>query len=241
MTTRPIQLDPDRGQRVAWWFALAGTALGGFVAGNWLNGGVGGWGAPGTSGLLGMLAGGAVLLLAIAAGLWLRRRAAAGDGTTLDPATGLFTRDYADTVIPGMMARDDRGAHGHVALIMLSIDFLDDIEQRHGPAAVAEVMAFAGRQVAGQTRAGDVPVRFDTRRLAVFLHCEEIEQAVAFGRRVSMLLAGQQLDCGGEVMKLTSCMGMVLREDGESLQALEARAEQKLLEAQRAGCNQILA
>ncbi|MCB1637103.1 MAG: hypothetical protein KDI51_21130, partial [Xanthomonadales bacterium] len=80
---------------------------------------------------------------------------------------------------------------------------------------------------------------FDDTHLAVFLHCREADQAVAFGRRLSMLLSGQQLDWHGDLIKVTVSMGIALRETGESMEQLNARAAARLAAA--AGPGQIVA
>ena len=44
---------------------------------------------------------------------------------------------------------------------------------------------------------------------------------VAFGRRLAMLLSGQQIGWRGDLIKVTVGMGVALRRTGESLEQLE--------------------
>lgn len=248
----------DQHMRVILLLVCVGIGLLGYVAGSWLNSGE----APGiaarvqsaqrasatlSSPLTAEIGLSAVMLLVVtlllfsAVALLLRGRHSSADDAMRDPTTRLYKRICMDEMVPALMARDDRAGISQMTLVMLRIDFLDDIRDRYGRPAADRVLEVLGRKVRSQTRAGDVPVRFDEQCLAVFLQCGEVEQAIAFGRRLGTLLAGEQLELGGDVIKITLSMGIAVRQPCESLQQLLVRAAEKLGSANDAGSNRILA
>lgn len=187
-----------------------------------------------------MRLGGMVLLFA-AAGLLTRGRVSqTAENPLRDAPTGLYNRLYTDEVVPGMAARHDRSGESQLAMLLLKIDFLDDIRRRYGQAAVDAVLALLGRHVLGQSRDGDIAAHIDAERVVVFVRCQEVEQATAFGRRLSMLLAREQLDWRGDVIKITSSMGVVMRDLGESMDSLYERATANLNAARACGPNSIV-
>jgi diguanylate cyclase (GGDEF)-like protein len=229
-----------RAGRAALLSALAGIILAGLALRHWL--------ADATAAAPDVLSGGApVLLLGAAllcmlnAALLAHMRSAAMQSGVRDPDTGLYRRAYADEILPQWMARDDRGGHSELAALLLRVDYLDEIRRRYGIAGSERVLAAVGRLLSGQARGADLPVRYDDRQLVVFLHCAEAEQAVAFGRRIAMLLSAQQLEWRGDVIKVTASMGVALRRPGEPLDALLGRAAARLEEARAGGANRIAA
>jgi|GEM_PF-4218556 len=220
------------------------TVLGivtGLAASHWIQNGPGPAMLPGAlqAGSQGLLLGIALLVALLAGVAFLRVRRGYADTIARDAVTALYTRQYADEMVPRLMARDDRGGCSELVLVLIGVDFLADIRQRYGGRVVDEVMRLVGRQICGQARADDLPSRFDDTHFAVYLHCREADHAVAFGRRLAMLLSGQQLDWHGDLIKVTVSMGIVLRDTGESLEQLNARAAARLAAA--AGPGQIVA
>lgn len=183
----------------------------------------------------------AALSVIVALTLLLRGRHSNADDATRDPVTGLYSRIYMGEMVPGLIARDDRAGVSQLTLVLLRVDFLDAIRGRHGRPAADRILAVLGRQVRSQTRAGDIPARLDEQGLAIFLQCGEVDQATAFGRRLGTLLAGEQLELGGDVVKISVSTGVAVRRPGESLEMLLARAAEKLALARDAGSNRIVA
>jgi diguanylate cyclase (GGDEF)-like protein len=180
-------------------------------------------------------------VILVVAGAWMiaRTRRIAGDAAVRDAITGLYDRAYVEDWVPRLMARDDRAGHSQLALIVLRIDLLDQIERRYGAAVTAQALRLVGRKICSQIRTGDIPARLDARTLGVFLQCDEAEQAVAFGRRLGMLLGAEQLDWRGDVIKVSASMGVAVRATNESLDALYARAADRLRQASDSGSGQI--
>ena len=171
------------------------------------------------------------ILLAVFAGVWLwRSRIPGNDPDVLDALTGLYKRDYADRMVQARLEENRVDAPLRVALVVMQLDPMDRIEARYGRAAVNELLRLLGAQIQGQVRSGDLAVRYTSRRLGVYLYCREIEQAQAFGRRIAMLSAAQQLDWQGDIIKVTVAMGIALHMPDETLAHLGVCAEAKLTE-----------
>jgi diguanylate cyclase (GGDEF)-like protein len=186
---------------------------------------------------------GALFLGAVLLSMAVARRTTTVDANDeeMDAITGLYRERYAEQVVPRLMARDDRRGESEIALVVVSVDELDVLIGRYGVSVIDAVLTLLGGQIQSQVRASDIAVRCPKRRLGIYLHCGEIEHAVAFGRRIAMLLATQQLEWRGDEIKLTVSMGVAVRECGEALDHLNARAESRRQSAEDAGGGQILA
>ena len=222
---------------------VIGTGIAGFLIGRWFFGqystaGAGGGGPDSVSGPLAVVA---AISLLMAALVLVRGREISAASTARYPVSGLYTRGHADEVIPGLIARDDRAGRNQLALVLMSVDHLESIRRRYGESAVDHAMHLIGSQILGQTRDGDIAARYNDQLVAVFLQCDELDQAVSFGRRVAMLLSGQQLDWGRDVIKISASMGVVQWLPGESLAELYARAVDRLAQANQSGVSRIAA
>ncbi len=236
-------------KRTAFLFALVAVGLFGLLLGGWFTPGFdlsAQWQppAPQTEAVavtgvslvsVALLLAAVLMIVASLALLWQVRRLKADSGTR-DPATGLYRQSYVDEAVSNQMARDDRSGRSQLAVVRIQIDYLDDVERRYGEQAVETLIEFAGRQLRGQTREGDLPVReHDGGDFTVYLQCEELTQAEAFCRRLAMMLSREQLEFRGDIVKITASMGVVLREPGEPLTDLRERAGAKLAEARTNG------
>ena len=163
-------------------------------------------------------------LLLVASALLMRSRQSLSQAVMRDPLTGLYSRFYAAEALPGLFARDDRVGHSRLVLVRVEIDGLDDVRQRLGASAAAFVLAAVGRHIRSQTREDDLPVEPDGEGFAIYLHCEDADQARAFCRRLATLLRSEQLDWEGEVIKIAASMWIAVRQIGESNDDMRQRA-----------------
>jgi diguanylate cyclase (GGDEF)-like protein len=229
---------PDPTGRVAPLFGFAVCGSAGFVVGFRLAAEPSGFGnGPARLALVLVVAG---VLMTAAWVLVSRLRRAASDVALRDATSSLYNRVYMDEMVARLAARDDRAGRSQIALVMLRIDYLEQIGLRYGQSAADRVLGLVGRKIRSQAREGDIAARFDQQTLAVFLQCEEAEQAVAFGRRLATLLGAEQLDWRGDVIKVTASMGVAVRALGESVDALSGRAAARLAQASGSGSGRIL-
>ena len=226
-----ISGDSWQTRRVALLFAFVATTLVGIAIGGWmlseeppgrmpLSGA--GLRAPHTA----FAAAGA--LLGISSVLVWRKRRPRFDPATRDPHTGLYLREFVDESLRNQVALEDRDGHNRLALVLVDIDGLAQLRERYGGAAIGRMDALLGRQLRSQARAGDLPTQLGEGRFAVYLQCGEREQAEAYCRRVAMLLAGDQIDVRGDVLKVSATMRIAVRRPGEPLDVLYERASTQL-------------
>jgi diguanylate cyclase (GGDEF)-like protein len=163
-------------------------------------------------------------LLLVASALLLRSRQSLSQVVMRDPLTGLYSRFYVAEALPGLFARDDRFGHSRLVLVRVEIDGLNDIRRRYGSRAAALMLRTVGRHIRSQTREDDLPVEPDGEGFAIYLHCEEADQARAFCRRLATLLRSEQLDWEGEVIKVSASMWITVRQVGETNDAMQLRS-----------------
>lgn len=230
MDSRRLLAGVNPAERAAQLFAFLGMVVFGFV--------IGAWGPLPAGGVMdtfahrpGLLVGVAVMLVGVAVGLARHAHRTGSDGLLRDPLTGLYRPDYVAEAVHQLVAHDDREGRSRLALVLIELDFLDDVRRRYGSSAVDQLLVCVGRQVRGQSREEDLPTR-DADRFCVYLRCDELEQADAFSRRLSMLLSGEQFEVQGDVVKVSVSMGARMRHNGEPLASLQQRATAVLSQAQ---------
>ncbi len=177
----------------------------------------------------------AAALLGAAVTLRRHDRRSRGQPDIQDPVTGLHSARHVAEVVPRLIERDDRCGRSQLALVRISVDFLGDVRSRYGDTAADGVLGCVARHIRSQARGSDVPMAPDPKGFAIFLRCAEIDHAVAFCRRLGTLLRSDQLECSGDVLKVSASMGVALRRIGEPLEALQARALHRLADAQAQG------
>lgn len=176
------------------------------------------------------------MLLIVPAFLGVRRLLLdRGEAGVRDRTTGLFLPAYVTEAVRHLAARDDRNRRSQLALVNIGVEFLDEVQRNYNAAAADELVNYAGRLIRGQTREGDLPSRAGDEGFAIFLQCEDHEQAMAYCRRLSVVFAREQLEVRGDVFKVSASMGVVMRELGESHDNLQQRAAAKLAEARADG------
>ena len=164
------------------------------------------------------------VLLLVACVLLLQSRQTVSASVLRDPLTGLYKRLYAEEALPGLAARDDRNGHSRLALVQVEVESIDELRYRYGIGAVDMVMATVGCHIRSQTREDDLPVEPGRDGFEIYLHCEDIDQARAYCRRLATLMRSEQLDWHGDVIKVTVTTQITLRKLGESIEALQKRS-----------------
>jgi diguanylate cyclase (GGDEF)-like protein len=150
-------------------------------------------------------------------------RAASAIGVT-DGISGLYLEGHGDELVSRLVARDDRSGQSATTLVVIRVDLLEQLIARYGREIVDVIVHAVGHLVRGQIRSTDIAVQLPGYRFGIYLHCGEQEQALAFGRRIAMLLRSQQIQWQGDEIKLTVSMVVAPRSPGEPLAHLKQRA-----------------
>jgi diguanylate cyclase (GGDEF)-like protein len=126
-----------------------------------------------------------------------------------DPLTGLSTLPFFQETLEREVARSVR--HGYpLSLIVLRVDDLAELIQRHGPALGDRVVAEAGRVILQWTRCSDVTARLDDDTFAILAPYADRGQAREVAARVVGGVAMLQLvaDVPGSMLDLRLQVGM---------------------------------
>lgn len=162
------------------------------------------------------------------ASLLLGRAPSSQDTSLRDTGTGLLMPRFADETAETLIARDARVGESRVVLVVIVLGDAEALVRRYGKGLLERLLALIADTLKSQCRGADLPFRLSSRELAVYLHCDGLEQAEAFGRRIDMLLSSQQLDWQGDVLKPTVKMGFAAHKPGLRLEDLRAAARQPL-------------
>jgi diguanylate cyclase (GGDEF)-like protein len=156
-----------------------------------------------------------------------------------DPLTGLFTRRYLDTEVPRVLARVDRGVSPGVACAMFDIDHFKSVNDGFGHPAGDVVLARVAERLRAESRDIDHAVRYGGEEFAWVMEVPSVELAVQAAERVRASIEALRFESGHLPEKVTISAGVALRQPGESLSALIARADRALYEAKRSGRNRV--
>lgn len=153
-----------------------------------------------------------------------------------DPLTGLANRRQLDARLDAERARCLR--HGEpLSVLMCDLDHFKRVNDLFGHAAGDVVLAAAADALAGELRASDVGARYGGEEFVALLPETTPEQALAAAERVRRRIAALHIDVGDAVLTVTVSIGIASLEDGESGEALLARADAAMYRAKESGRN----
>ncbi len=140
-----------------------------------------------------------------------RPRERRGDSRRLgEEQAGLADRNLLIDRLTGAMARAGRRGGGSLAVLAVSLDRWERLNERLGHAAGERMLVTAARRIGAGMRAGDTVARMNGDGFAVLL--EDVEspaEAVAVAERIHRELA-QPIEVAGSPAVLTASIGIVL-------------------------------
>lgn len=154
-----------------------------------------------------------------------------------DPLTGLFNRRYLETFSTKEFARASRQS-GHIAVLVLDIDFFKQFNDTHGHQAGDEVL----QQVAGvlqrYTRASDMVCRFGGEEFVMVMTDLQPEDALPKAVLIQQYIAQQRWPVAGQMLHVTVSIGVsCFPQHGTNLQQLLDSADEALYLAKEHGRN----
>lgn len=157
-----------------------------------------------------------------------------------DFLSGLLNRRGFEEQAAAFLERQSR-AGIPVSLVTFDIDRFKRINDRHGHACGDRVIAAVGDVLRKRTRASDICGRIGGEEFALLLWASDGAGAriAAEGLRLALEQARIGVDFGAE--PVTASFGAAARMEGESLDALFARADAALYAAKQAGRNRVRA
>ncbi|MEP7206006.1 MAG: GGDEF domain-containing protein [Casimicrobiaceae bacterium] len=136
-------------------------------------------------------------------------------------------------------ARADRH-HRPISLAMLDVDNFKALNDRLGHQAGDSALVHLAATIRASLRASDVIARYGGEEFIALLPETNIEQAMSVLRRVQHDLARNPFKYAGEDVPITFSAGVAERVDGETEEAIIARADRALYEAKTDGKNRVV-
>lgn len=156
-----------------------------------------------------------------------------------DPLTGLYTRLYMNEWIQTALRVHMRDAGAGFALVIFDLDNFKSINDTYGHMVGDAVLREIGRIISSSVRAEDLAVRYGGEELAVFVRFSEPEEVLALAERIRAKLEESGVQTSAGHVPVTASAGVAFHMAGETLNALFARADEKLYEAKESGRNRI--
>lgn len=162
---------------------------------------------------------------------------------TVDALTGLHNRRWMQTMFERELIRSHTGKLPLGAL-MLDIDFFKKVNDQHGHLAGDAVLAVVAQTTSMSLRPSDMVVRYGGEEIAIMLPTASPEDAMVVAERIRTAIEQRPIDLpDGGFLRVTASIGMANREDGDTVEALFARADKALYQAKQSGrncCKQVL-
>jgi diguanylate cyclase (GGDEF)-like protein len=199
------------------------------------------------AGLLGAFGVAATLLL-FGATLALTRRlrgqldqaqAALVEAATVDVLTGVATRRHAMALLQVEIDRAKR-SHAPLALVMIDIDRLKDVNDTHGHAAGDAVLIEVARRIGDTLRPYDVFGRIGGEEFLIVSPGTGLAEAFAIAERARTAVSATPIDAAGSDVSIAASLGVALVDpaEDEALDRALARVDEALYAAKAKGRDQ---
>lgn len=160
-----------------------------------------------------------------------------------DALTGCFNRRYFMQEAARLLKLAQRSG-SPISLIMLDIDHFKSVNDRFGHPAGDQVIRAVADQLAATMRETDLVARIGGEEFVALLPDTGQVAAHTAAERLRLAIAGASITADGlaEPIRVTASQGLALAlADGDTLEALLARADQALYAAKRGGRNRVVA
>jgi diguanylate cyclase (GGDEF)-like protein len=130
------------------------------------------------------------------------------------------------------------------ALLVLDLDGLHEVNERHGRLAGDRVLDVVAKEIATLVRAGDVIARSNGDEFVILARGVGLPQATGLAQRLRRAIAALPLSAGGRHVGITASIGVAAAHESfgrEPLASLIALAKERLGAAKRAGKNRVCA
>lgn len=155
-----------------------------------------------------------------------------------DPLTGLAVRRYFERALRNVSGKE------HFALIFLDLDWFKGINDTYGHAVGDVVLEDLAGVLTGSLRVMDVAARYGGEEFIILLPGASSPEAAAVAERIRRTLDRRLIELDtGQSIRYTASFGVAcdgdLEEGGEAMEVVW-KADEALLEAKRAGRNQVM-
>ena len=156
-----------------------------------------------------------------------------------DPLTGLYTRHYMRETIQRLQAIHDRDKEASLALAMIDIDHVKNINDTYGHNQGDIILQKAAKSIKKTTRKGDLPIRFGGEEFAVFVVGKSALNIENFAELMRKNIADMSFAPPLSEVKITISIGVATRQQHEELTNFIERADKALYQAKENGRNRV--
>ncbi len=153
-----------------------------------------------------------------------------------DGLTGLSNHLYLMERGADILRHGDRHQRP-LSLVMMDLDHFKQVNDNFGHQAGDEVLATLGALLLRMTRAGDIAARYGGEEFVALLQDSNAAAAVQFAERMREVM--ELAFPLGKDYPVTMSLGVAEHREGETLEALVARADEAMYEAKRTGRNRV--
>jgi len=157
---------------------------------------------------------------------------------TVDPLTGALNRRGARAAVP-TMPPEPMDVDVPTSVVMLDLDHFKQVNDTHGHVAGDQVLRQVAGLLAGIVRSGDAVVRYGGEEFLMVLNNVERATAIRIAERTREAFENTAFRVGDQILDVTASFGVAQRGEGETREALIARADAAMYEAKRHGRNRV--
>lgn len=157
---------------------------------------------------------------------------------TLDPLTGLFNRRYFVSMAEYEFSKRDNNT---LSLILTDIDNFKKLNDTYGHHCGDSALILTSAELRSNLRESDILSRWGGEEFLFLLPATALDTAADIAERLRKEIGALEIDCSEQLkLNISATFGIAQRKDGESFDALLARADQALYEGKHSGKNRIV-
>jgi len=157
---------------------------------------------------------------------------------TTDQLTGLHNRAYFMDSAEAELRRSERFGHP-TAVLMADLDHFKRVNDQYGHAAGDEALRIFARILGETTRTVDLVGRIGGEEFTILLPETGRDAALQVAERLRAAVEAASFEFGGVTIRYTVSLGVSVRQGGDTLDRLLARADDALYAAKHGGRNRV--
>ncbi|MDX1588373.1 MAG: GGDEF domain-containing protein, partial [Oleiphilaceae bacterium] len=157
-----------------------------------------------------------------------------------DALTNLYNRGEGTQRLAGEYARFHRN-HQFFSVILIDIDHFKRINDTFGHASGDQVIQEVARRLVAGCRQMDMVARWGGEEFLLMLPGADGDAAITTAERIRDLMTRTPIKAEKRSLEVTCSFGVAQIRDGDSIQALLQRADERLYKAKTTGRNRIVA